>query len=188
MLSYSSIMLTIVTFIHIDKFIPGIKLTAWLASYILVPAALIWFYWQNQKTGGTWDVTGTPVRPATRLVALTLGGLMLLLSLAALLSPNLFTASAPWQMSPLIIRAFASIWGAFSMGPLWFAFEKDWERLHPAADMLILMPIFWLVIVVLYPHDPAPALSLSNILPLFTFLIVILLGGVTLRGLQRKKF
>ncbi len=184
MLSYSSIMLTIVTLVHIDKFIPGIKLIAWLASYILVPAALIWFFWQNQKAGGIWDVTGTPVRPLTRLVALTLGGLMLFLSLTALLFPDPFTGAAPWQMSPLIVRAFASIWGAFSMGPLWFAIEKDWERLHPVADMLMLMPIFWLLIIVLHPQDPA--LSVSNAIGLLSFLGIVLLGGLSLRLLQRK--
>lgn len=184
MLSYSSIMLTIVTLVHLDKFIPGIKLIAWLASYILVPAALIWFFWQNQKAGGTWDVVGTPVRPVTRLVALTLGGLMLLLSLAALLFPDLFTGAAPWQMSPLIVRAFASIWGAFSMGPLWFAIEKDWERLHPTAGMLMLMPVFWLLVIALHPQDPSA--SASSALPLLSFLVIILLGGLSLRLLQRK--
>jgi len=185
MLTYSSIMLTIVTLVHIDKFIPGVKLNSWLASYILAPIALNWFYWRNQKNGGTWKVTGQEVLPVTRLVALTLGGLMLILSLTALLFPDLFTASAPWAMSPLIIRAFASIWGAFSMGPLWFAREKDWNRLYPIADMLILMPIFWLSIIALYPHDPA--ITIRGILPLLTFLGIVLIGGLSLRGLQMKK-
>lgn len=185
MLTYSSAMLTIVTWVHIDKFIPGLKLDAWLASYILAPIALNWFYWRHQKNGGTWEITGRTVLPAARLLALTLGGLMLTLSLTALLFPNLFTASAPWPMSPLIVRAFASIWGAFSMGPLWFAREKDWERLYPIADMLTIMPIFWLLIIALYPHDPE--ITIAGIFPLLTLLGIVLIGGLALRGLQQMK-
>ncbi|MBC7876417.1 MAG: hypothetical protein H7Y59_04530 [Anaerolineales bacterium] len=185
MLTYSSTMLTIVTLVHIDKFIPGLKLNSWLASYILAPIALNWFYWWHQKNGGTWIITGHAVLPATRLLALTLGGLMLTFSLVALLFPTLFIASAPWPMSPLIIRAFASIWGAFSMGPLWFAREKDWNRLYPVADMLTLMPIFWLLIIAFYPHDPA--ITIADVLPLLILLGIVLIGGIALRGLQMKK-
>ena len=185
MLTYSSTLLTIVTWVHIDKFIPGIKLNAWLASYILAPIALNWFYWRNQKDGGTWEITGQEVLPATRLLALTLGGLMLTLSLTALLWPDPFTAAAPWPMSPLIVRAFASIWGAFSMGPLWFARERDWNRLYPIADLLTLMPIFWLLIIAFYPHDPA--ITLTGAWPLLTFLGIVLISGLSLRGLQMKR-
>ena len=185
MLTYSSIMLTIVTLVHIDKFIPGFKLNAWLASYILAPIALNWFYWRNQKDGGTWKITGQEVLPATRLLALTLGGLMLTLSLTALLWPGPFTALAPWPMSPLIVRAFASIWGAFSMGPLWFARERDWNRLYPIADMLTLMPVFWLLIIALYPHDPA--ITVTGALSLLTFLGIVFISGLSLRGLQTKR-
>jgi hypothetical protein len=185
MLTYSSIMLTIVTLVHIDKFIPGIKLDAWLASYILAPLALNWFYWRNKKNGGTWEIIGPKVLPATRLLALTLGVLMLVLSLTALIFPNLFTASVPWPMSPLIVRAFASIWGAFSIGPLWFARERDWNRLYPIADILTLMPVFWLLVIALYPHDPA--FTISGAWPLLTFLGIVLISGLSLRGLQMKR-
>jgi hypothetical protein len=185
MLTYSSTMLTIVTWVHIDKFIPGIKLNAWLASYILAPLALNWFYWRNQRDGGTWEITGQAVTPAARLLALTIGGLMLIFSLTALLRPDLFTTFAPWPMSALIVRAFASIWGAFSMGPLWFARERDWNRLYPIADMLTLMPLFWLSIIALYPHDPV--ISITSAWPLLTLLGIVLISGLSLRGLQMKK-
>jgi hypothetical protein len=58
MLTYSSSMLTIVTLVHIDKFIPGIKLNAWLASYILAPIAN--GFVAKSKNGGS-EITGQDV-------------------------------------------------------------------------------------------------------------------------------
>lgn len=183
-LLYSTIMLTIATFLHFDKFNTGVLLYLWVGTYIIVPLLLIWVYWRYQRQSATWEVIGRPVRAPTRILALTIGVILLSASLTALIWPGLITARAPWPMAPLIVRAFASIWGAFSIGLLWFAREKDWERLYPVADLVTLMPAFWLVAIAVYPHGPD--VTFHSMLPLLAALTFVLLSGLALRLLQRK--
>lgn len=184
MLTFSSAMLVIATLLHVDKFTPGLKLYLWLGSYVVAPAALNWFYWRYQHSGATWQVVGRPVRPGVRRLALALAIVMMITALALYLRPDLLTAVAPWPMSPLIVRAFASIWGAFAVGPFWFAREQDWDRLYPVADMLMLMSGLWLAAIVLLQPDPQ---SLSpGIWLIRAGLAAIAIAGLGLRWLQRR--
>lgn len=100
-------------------------------------------------------------------------------------STVIFVGQALWRGRWETMRylAFASIWGAFAVGRLWFARERDWNRLYPVADMLVVMAGLWLV-AILFQGASQPA-SLG---PWFMAggLVAVMLAGLSLRWLQSQ--
>jgi hypothetical protein len=148
----AGILLTVTTFLHIDRFIPGVRLAYWLLVYISAPLLALLFYVQHERRGATWAVT-QPVTAAARLVAVATGGIVLLGSLLALFRPSLVVAAWPWPLSPLMARVFAAWFGAFAAGLLWFLWEREWGRLYQVANLMIASAVLDLVMAWLHRRD-----------------------------------
>jgi hypothetical protein len=59
------------------------------------------------------------------------------LGVIVLISPGFIVANWPWPTSPLMVRIFTSWFSAFGAGLIWFAFERDWQRVRPIATLMI---------------------------------------------------
>jgi hypothetical protein len=133
----AGVLISLTTFLHLDKFTPGFKLFYWLVVYIVAPILAIVFYIQHERGGAVWEVVGEPVTPLTRAVAVTLGSILILLGIIVLAWPNLVIAVWPWTITPLMARIFASWFSAFGVGLLWFLRERDWSRLYQIPNLMI---------------------------------------------------
>src|SRR5262245_23416578 len=47
----AGVLITLTTFLHLDRFTPGFKLAYWLAVYIVAPLLAIVFYIQHERGG-----------------------------------------------------------------------------------------------------------------------------------------
>jgi hypothetical protein len=75
----AGVLISLTTFLHLDRFTPGFKLFYWLVVYIVAPILAIVFYIQHERGGAVWEVVGEPVASLTRIVAITLGVSLILL-------------------------------------------------------------------------------------------------------------
>jgi hypothetical protein len=134
----AGILLTLTTFLHLDRFTPGLKLAYWLIIYIGAPLLALGFWWYYEiRQHANWDVVGQPVAPLTRTLALATACGLVLFGAVSLLRPDLIIAIWPWPISPLMVRVFASWFSAFAPGLFLFAWEHDWNRLYPIASLMI---------------------------------------------------
>jgi len=148
-----SVVLLAATLIHIDRFVPGAKLTYWLAVYFIFPALVALMYWQYEKSGANWQVSAHAIKPITRLAAVAVGAGMLIFSLIGFLFPDLISSIWPWQLSPLMVRVFLSWLTALGVSNLWFWIEKDWTRVQPVAYMLIATPLVIVIMMLVNQTD-----------------------------------
>ncbi|HWQ15446.1 MAG TPA: hypothetical protein VNL77_21775 [Roseiflexaceae bacterium] len=132
----AGILISVTTLLHLDRFIPGLRLAYWLVIYIGAPLLALAFYVQHERGGANWSVTA-PVAPATRAIAVATGGLLVALGIAVLAWPGPVVANWPWPTTPLMVRIFASWFSAFGAGLLWFLVERDWTRLQHVATLMI---------------------------------------------------
>lgn len=148
----AGIFITITTFIHIERFAPGIKLAYWLVIYIGAPLLALWFYWQHERPSANWTVT-EPVTPTVRGIAIVLGGLLVALGIIVLASPGFVVRQWPWPTSPLMVRIFTAWFSAFGVGLLWFIVERDWRRLHLIPTMMIAASALDLLMIFIFRDD-----------------------------------
>ncbi len=149
-------LLSLTTFLHLDRFIPGIRLYYWLVIYIGAPVLASAFYLQHERRGATWQVVEQPVTWATRTLAVAMGTLIALFGSIGLARPELITALAPWPISPLMARVFAAWFSAFVPALLWFWWEPDWNRLYPVANLMIAAAGLDLVMIFIHQDDLTP--------------------------------
>jgi hypothetical protein len=149
-------LLTLTTLLHVDRFTPGFKLAYWLVVYIVAPLLALIFYIQQERRGATWAVMGEPVAPATRAIAVVTGILLLLFGAVSLTRPDLIIAAWPWEISPLMVRVFASWFSAFGFGLLWTLRERDWSRLYQIANLMIAAAGLDLLMVFVHRGDLKP--------------------------------
>lgn len=128
--------ISITTLLHLDRFDPGFKLLYWLLIYVGAPILAIGFYIHQERKGASWAVA-QPVAPLIRLIAVGLGGLLVALGILLLIWPAPAVAGWPWPMTPLMLRVFASWFGAFGVGLLWFQVEREWTRVVHVANLMI---------------------------------------------------
>jgi len=148
----AGILISITTFLHLDRFTPGFKLFYWLVVYIGAPLLAILFYIQHERGGANWAVV-EPVKPLTRRVAVVTGGVLLLAGLVVLIWPGLIVPIWPWTIAPLMVRIFTSWFSAFGVGLLWFLYERDWGRLYQVANLMIAAAVFDLLMVFIHRGD-----------------------------------
>ncbi|MCQ3980099.1 MAG: hypothetical protein DPW09_42320, partial [Anaerolineae bacterium] len=133
----AGVLISLTTFLHLDRFTPGFKLFYWLLVYIVAPILALVFYIQHERGGAVWEVVSQPIAPLTRRVAITLGALLLVLGAVCLIWPNLVIEVWPWTISPLMVRIFTSWFSAFGFGLLWFWRERDWSRVAHIPTLMI---------------------------------------------------
>ena len=117
-------------------------------------------------------------------MATVTGVLVLAAGIVLILWPTAAVAQWPWPTSPLMVRIFAAWFGAFGAGLLWFQVERDWQRLHHLASLMIAAAGLDLLMVFLYRQ----ALTTTNL----TFwlycghLLLFALVGILLHVLQAQ--
>lgn len=179
----AGVLISITTLLHLDRFEPGVKLLYWLVIYVGAPLLAVWFYIDQERKGATWDVT-QPVAPVTRYLAVILGSLLVVLGIALLMGPERAIAYWPWPMTPLMLRIFASWFGAFGVGLLWFGVEREWSRLRNVANLMIAAA--GLDLLMLYVHR-ANLTASGPILWLYCVHLALLGGaGLLMHWLQRN--
>ena len=133
-----TILTSIVTFIHLDKFhldspvfITQAGTWVWMIIYVTVPIALAILWALQIRQPGT-DPSRTATFPVRMLIILIVqGGIMLLVGIAMLLFPELTIPLWPWKLSALTSRAIGA-WGVgIGVIALHASWENDWERLWP---------------------------------------------------------
>jgi hypothetical protein len=149
----AGILISVTTFLHLDRFSPGFKFYYWLVIYIGAPLLAILLYLQHERGSANWEVVGQAVTPLTRTVAVVTGALLLLLGVIVLIWPDLVIAVWPWTISPLMTRIFASWFSAFGVGLLWFLYERDWSRLYHVANLMVAAAGLDLVMVFIHRGD-----------------------------------
>jgi hypothetical protein len=180
----AGVLISITTFLHIDRFTPGFRLFYWLAVYIVAPLLAIVFYIQHERGGANWEVVGQPVTPVTKAVAVTTGAVLVILGAICLIWPALVIAVWPWTISPLMVRIFTSWFSAFGFGLLWFLWEPDWTRLSHIASLMIAAAGLDLLMTFIHRNDlTSTGLSLW----LFCFHLALFgLIGVFMHVWQRR--
>lgn len=148
----AGVFISITTFLHLDRFTPGIRLIYWLVIYIGAPLLALFVYYDHQRRGGNWTVT-QPVARLTRGIAVVTGAVILLLGLFLIIAPTSAIPYWPWPASPLMIRIFAAWFSAFGVGLLWFLKERDWVRLRNIANLMITAAALDLLMIFLYRAD-----------------------------------
>ena len=150
-------LLTITTFLHLDKFhmaspllITRFVTWVWIAVYILVPPILA-VAWIIQSR-----LPGANARAQTPLPAWMRGG-FLLLSASALfcgvglfLTPEAMAALWPWTVPPLAARAIASWLAAFGVACLSLAIENDIHHGAGTCASLLAFCALQLIVVARY--------------------------------------
>jgi hypothetical protein len=179
----AGVLISVTTLLHVDRFEPGLKLLYWLAIYIGAPLLALLFYVQHERGGANWTAT-EPLRPATRRIALGLGGILVFAGVAVLIWPAGVVANWPWPTTPLMVRIFASWFSAFGVGLLWFGVDPDWGRLRHVADLMIAASALDLLMVLIHRGDLAGG---GVSLWVYCFhLAAFGLLGLLLHWLQRK--
>jgi hypothetical protein len=179
----AGVLISATTWVHLDRFAPGLKLLYWLIIYVGAPLLALGFYAHQERAGADWGVI-EPVRPATRTIAVALGGILLIGGVAILIWPGSLVPYWPWPISSLMLRIFASWFSAFGAGLLWFLFERDWRRIRNVANLMIAAAAADLLMIVIYRADVS-----STGLGLWVYcfhLAVFGLAGLLMHRLQRK--
>lgn len=179
----AGILISITTLIHIDRFTPGLKLGYWLLVYIGAPILAIVVYWYHERPQANWDIV-EPIMPMTRTIAIGLGGVLLVLGIFMIVTPDFWVEQWPWATSPLMVRIFASWFSAFGVGLLWFYVDQDWRRVRLVAVLMIAASVLDLVMIFINRDD----LTTTGLrLWVYCFHLALFgVIGVIMHWLQRK--
>ena len=177
-------LLTITTFLHLDKFhlasplfLTRFVTWIWIAVYIFVPPILA-IAWIIQSR-----LPGAHVKGQNPLPAWMRGGLALLSAFAILcglglfLTPEAMSAFWPWAVTPLAARAVSSWLTAFGVACLTLTFENDIK--HGAGTCLSLFAfcVIELIVVARYASAIDFGKPLAAAYILFLFLGLLVTGG-----------
>jgi hypothetical protein len=176
-------LISVATLLHLDRFSPGPRLVYWLVIYVGAPLLALLFYVQHERSGANWTVNRLVTR-ATRTLAVTVGAVLVVLGILALIWPESVVTQWPWPITPLMVRIFASWFSAFGVGLLWFWIERDWERIRHVADLMIAAAGLDLLMVFVHRQDLT---SVGPSLWLYCFHLALFgLVGLLMYWLQRK--
>ena len=169
-----STLLFFVTIVHMDRFVPGVRLYYWLVVYFVAATFALSIYWYYERAGANWQVLRQELKPLTRISGAITGLGILLVVIVGLLRPNLIADVWPWTISPLMMRVFMSWLSALAAGTLWFWIEKDWRRVQPVAYMLISVPVLIFLLMLINRADLT-----GNSVTLGIFSVLLVLMGLT---------
>ena len=133
-----TVLTSIVTFLHLDKFhfdspvfITLAGTWVWMIIYITVPIAL-GILWAIQTRQPGIDPPREATLPAwMRTTLIFQGALMVIFGVAMLLFPDVTIPFWPWKLSALTSRAIGA-WGVgIGVSALHTFWENDWNRLWP---------------------------------------------------------
>jgi hypothetical protein len=174
-------LLTVTTFLHLDKFHLGSPLFitrfvtwVWIAVYVLVPPILA-IAWIIQAR-----LPGANVKGQHPLPAWMRGGFALLAAFALLsglglfIVPEAMSALWPWSVTPLAARAISSWLSAFGVACATLTFENDIKNGAGTCSSLFAFCVLELIVAVRYASaiDWAKPLSIAYMLFLFLGLLI----------------
>ena len=184
-------MLSVTTFLHLDKFhldsplfITRFVTWVWISVYVLVPPILT-IAWIIQAR-----LPGAKVKGQNPLPAWMRGGFALLALFALVSGPGLFLVPAtisniwPWAVTPLAARAISSWLSAFGVACMTLVFENDIKHGAGTCSSLFSFCILQLIVVARYTSaiDWAKPLAIVYIL----FLVLgLLISGANLMANKR---
>jgi hypothetical protein len=176
-------LLSITTFLHLDKFHLGSPLLitrfvtwVWIAVYVVVPPilAIAWVI-QNRLPGA--HVRGQDPLPVWMRGGFALLGIFALLSgLGLFLAPERMSALWPWPVTPLAARAVSSWLSAFGVACLSLTFENDIKHGAGTSSSLFAFCVLELIVVARY----AAAIDWAR--PMAILYILFLVLGALITG------
>jgi succinate dehydrogenase hydrophobic anchor subunit len=176
-------LLTITTFIHLDKFhfdsplfITRFVTWVWIVVYVTVPF-ILFAAWVIQARLPGADVKGRhPLRGWMRGGFMLLAAFALLSGLALFIAPTAMSALWPWEVTPLAGRAISSWLTAFGLACASLALENDIKHGAGTASSLFAFCILQLIVVARY----SPVIDWGK--PLSSVYILFLVFGTLISG------
>lgn len=148
-------MMTLMTFLHWDKFAVGSDpFIVWMVSYVLPPFVFGYFYMRQQ--GEAAPVGSGITHPFSALTRRFLqGNGWLLVAVAALVwvAPQLLVDHAPFKLTPLTARTLANMILAAGLTQVWMALEGDRRRVRAASLLLVLVALLLPVQLFRFPSE-----------------------------------
>ena len=178
------------TVLHWSKFSVGtVPFTAWFLSYLLPPPIFFGFYWWQERRARQLEtpVPTEPLPSEVRSALLHWGGVLTALAILAFIVPQVMIANAPWSMTPLTTRAFASWLIAAGLLMLSMARENDRTRVLFGVPMLLLMFPVVTIQIARFP-DQVNFANIGLFLVYGIMLIAFVLGVYLTRGDWRQAF
>jgi hypothetical protein len=186
-------LLSITTFLHLDKFhlasplfITRFVTWAWIAVYVLVPPVLA-IAWIIQSR-----LPGAHVRGHDPLPAWMRGGFALLAAFALLSGLGLFLAPErmaplwPWPVPPLAARAVSSWLSAFGVACASLTFENDLRHGAGTSSSLLAFCILELIVIARYAAAVDWGKPMSSLYVLFLLLGAFLTAANLLANRKRS--
>ena len=176
-------LLTITTFLHLDKFhlaspllITRFVTWVWIAVYVVVPPllAIAWIVQSRQPGANAKGINPLPVWMRGGFALL--GVFALLCGLALFLAPEATSAIWPWAVTPLAARAVSSWLSAFGVACVSLVLENDIRNGTGTSSSLFAFCLLELVVVARY----APAIDWGK--PMSVAYILFLVLGAVVTG------
>lgn len=173
-------LMTLMTFVHWDKFAVGSKpFLVWMVSYVVPPPLFGYFYWRQQRDAAPVG-TGI-VHPFDALTVrwLRANGWLLVAAAAAVWAvPALLVDHAPFKLTPLTARTLANMVLAAGLTQVWMAREGDWHRTRVAGLLLVLVAVLLPVQLARFPAG----VQLANPALLFLLADSVVTAGLVIRA------
>jgi hypothetical protein len=171
-------LLTITTFLHLDKFHLASPLFmtrfvtwVWIAVYVFVPPILLIAWLVQRRLPGAHERGTRPLPGWMRLGFALLAAFALLSGLGLFLMPEAMSSIWPWAVTPLAARAVSSWLCAFGVACAALTFENDIRNGAGTSTSLFAFCVLQLVVVARY----ASALDWGKPLT-FGYLLFLLVG------------
>lgn len=161
-------MMTLMTFLHWDKFAVGSDpFIVWMVSYVLPPFVFGYFYLRLQgESAPVGSGITHPFTSSTRAFLKINGWLLVAVAALIWVAPQLLVDRAPFTLTPLTARTLANMVLAAGLTQVWMAMEGDRRRTRVAGLLLILVAVLLPVQLLRFPTD----VQFGN--PFLVFLLV----------------
>lgn len=177
-------LLTITTFLHLDKFhfdsplfITRFVTWVWIIVYVTVPF-ILFAAWAIQSRLPGADVKGrNPLRGWMRGGFALLAAFALLSGLALFIAPTAMSTIWPWEVTPLAGRAISSWLTAFGLAGAALASENDIKHGAGTASSLFAFCVLQLIVLARYSSAIDWGKPLSSAYVIFLVLGVLISGA-----------
>ncbi|MGZ9226500.1 MAG: hypothetical protein ACXW4M_13185 [Anaerolineales bacterium] len=177
-------LLTITTFLHLDKFhfdsplfITRFVTWVWIIVYVTVPF-ILFAAWAIQSRLPGADVKGrNPLRGWMRGGFALLAAFALLSGLALFIAPTAMSTLWPWEVTPLAGRAISSWLTAFGLAGAALASENDIKHGAGTASSLFAFCVLQLIVLARYSSAIDWGKPLSSAYVIFLVLGVLISGA-----------